>query len=360
MASAYKRGDKWYARYKDWKCENGVYVKDESGEPIAEWKTRVGSHNKRDTETVARQLEDEAYNRMVGNAPALPAAPVAIKVAMRAYEAHLKDARNTEKYIDDVIRRLELAFEALGIETIADCAKLKANLPAFLSSKGDSTANHYKRSIKGFLRFQKLLEISDEIKLHKVNDGEQRRALEPKEQERLYKAAEKSPLVVQGLTGRERAILYRLAIGTGLRANELGTLRPSSFHFGEKPMVFVAGANTKNGEDARQPMPSSLAKLTEEWLPKSTDEELFPGEWYKKAAKMIRVDLAKAKIAPETAEGVVNFHALRVTYGTNLARAGISPAIAQKLMRHSDIKLTLEIYTKFSTEEVSDAVEKLG
>jgi len=253
-----------------------------------------------------------------------------------------------------------MAFDALGIKTITDCVSLKANLPAFLSAKGDGTANHYKRSIKGFLRFHKLFELSNEIKQHKVSDGKVRRALQPKEQQRLYKAAEKSPKVVQGLTGRERAMLYRLAVGTGLRASELGSLHPSSFRLDEKPMVFVPGAATKNGEDARQPMPSALAKLVEAWLPKSTDEELFPGDWHLKAAKMLRVDLDAAGIAASTAEGEVDFHALRVTYGTNLARAGVSPAIAQQLMRHSDIKLTLEIYTKFGTEEVADAVEKLG
>ena len=53
----------------------------------------VGSHNKRDTEAAARKLEDDAYNRMMGNAPALPAEPTAIKDSLRAYEAHLKDAR---------------------------------------------------------------------------------------------------------------------------------------------------------------------------------------------------------------------------------------------------------------------------
>ena len=30
---------------------------------------------------------------------------------------------NTQKYIDLVIRRLEVAFETLGIKTIADCGK---------------------------------------------------------------------------------------------------------------------------------------------------------------------------------------------------------------------------------------------
>jgi integrase len=107
-------------------------------------------------------------------------------------------------------------------------------------------------------------------------------------------------------------------------------------------------------------LPSALAKALGEWLPKSTDNELWPTNWHLKAAKMIRVDLATAKIEPETAEGVINFHSLRVSYCTALARAGVPPTIAQKLMRHSTIQLTLETYTKFTSDEVTDAVDKLA
>jgi integrase len=353
MASVYKRGDKWYAKYKDWKQVDGVWK--------YEWKSVVGSHSKRDTENAGRRLEDEAYNRMTGNAPALPNEPTSIKDALRAYEASLTDARNTSKYVDLVIRRLEVAFETLSIKTLADCSKIKENLPAFLSLKGDGTANHYKRAIKGFLRFHKLFEIASDFKLHKVQDGEQRRSLDQAELDRLYKAAETSPKLVQGLTGRERAMLYRVAAGTGLRAGELRSLRPSSFHFDDKvKMVYVPGAHTKNGEDARQPLPAKLAERLSDWLPKSTDNELWPTNWHLKAAKMIRVDLETAKIEPETAEGVINFHSLRVSYCTSLARAGVPPTIAQKLMRHSTIQLTLETYTKFTSDEVSDAVDKLA
>ena len=127
-----------------------------------------------------------------------------------------------------------------------------------------------------------------------------------------------------------------------------------------KPMVFVPAAKTKNGNDAYQPLPKPLAKLLESWLPKSTDEELWPGEWHLKAAKMLRADLEQAKISPTNAEGVIDFHSLRVTYGTNLARIGMSPATAQKMMRHSTINLTLEIYTKFSSDEVTEAIDKLA
>ena len=52
---------------------------------------------------------------------------------------------------------------------------------------------------------------------------------------------------------------------------------------------------------------------------------------------MLRVDLKMAKIPEETEEGVVDFHALRVTYITNFARSGIHPKTAPILARHSDI-----------------------
>jgi integrase len=38
-------------------------------------------------------------------------------------------------------------------------------------------------------------------------------------------------------------------------------------------------------------------------------------------------------------------HALRHTTATILARAKVSPRIAQLFMRHSDIKLTMQVYT---------------
>jgi integrase/recombinase XerD len=40
-----------------------------------------------------------------------------------------------------------------------------------------------------------------------------------------------------------------------------------------------------------------------------------------------------------------DFHSLRHFFITNLERAGVSPKLAQTLARHSDIRLTLGIYT---------------
>jgi integrase len=72
-----------------------------------------------------------------------------------------------------------------------------------------------------------------------------------------------------------------------------------------------------------------------------------------------RKDLAAAKIPVVTPAGVVDFHALRVTYGTLLARAGVTLAQAQKLMRHSTPALTANLYTRLQMDDARDAVMKI-
>lgn len=61
---------------------------------------------------------------------------------------------------------------------------------------------------------------------------------------------------------------------------------------------------------------------------------------------MIRVDLEKANIPYEVDGEVFDFHALRHTFITNLANFGVHPKDAQILARDSDIKLTMDYYTR--------------
>jgi integrase len=54
-----------------------------------------------------------------------------------------------------------------------------------------------------------------------------------------------------------------------------------------------------------------------------------------------------------------DFHALRKTFITNLARAGVYPKTAQSLARHSDINLTMNVYTMVNVSDQAAAVESL-
>ena len=55
----------------------------------------------------------------------------------------------------------------------------------------------------------------------------------------------------------------------------------------------------------------------------------------------------------------IDFHSLRHTFGTLLAASGVHPKVAQDLMRHSDINLTMSRYTHTLRGQTVSAIESL-
>ncbi len=55
----------------------------------------------------------------------------------------------------------------------------------------------------------------------------------------------------------------------------------------------------------------------------------------------------------------LDFHALRTTFATWLSAAGVAARVAQAAMRHSDLKLTMGVYTDPRLLDVAGAVEAL-
>ena len=53
----------------------------------------------------------------------------------------------------------------------------------------------------------------------------------------------------------------------------------------------------------------------------------------------------------------VDLHSLRLTFGTLLALSGVPLTVTQRLMRHSDPKLTSNIYTDIRLLDLQGAVE---
>ena len=54
-----------------------------------------------------------------------------------------------------------------------------------------------------------------------------------------------------------------------------------------------------------------------------------------------------------------DFHALRGQFGTMLANAGVHPKKAQELMRHSDVNLTMNLYSHVLRGQDAEAVASL-
>ena len=88
------------------------------------------------------------------------------------------------------------------------------------------------------------------------------------------------------------------------------------------------------------------------------------GDRYKQltdeTASMIRAGLADASIDyTDEAGRYWDFHSLKHTTGSWLAANGVHPKVAQAILRHSDINLTVSRYTHIFREQEAAAVAKL-
>lgn len=188
--------------------------------------------------------------------------------------------------------------------------------------------------------------------------SQKRAAIEPDELRRLLTYLETAETSF-GLTGNQRAMLYQIAVETGLRASEIKALRVKDFDF-KSGLVRLAGQYTKNRQDAELPIKQSTSrKLRTFFRGKDKDDAAFAMPCIGNCARMVRNDLDKAKITIDADRGTVGFHSLRHSFGSMLAASGVHPKTAQQLMRHSDINLTLSRYTHVFRGQETDAINAL-
>jgi len=175
-----------------------------------------------------------------------------------------------------------------------------------------------------------------------------RRALTADDLRELIRATEAGP-ERYGMTGPERAFMYRLAVETGLRAAEARSLTRASFELGTKPpTVTVLAAYSKRRRDDVLMLRPALAELAGEHLKtKAPAAAVFNAPADRRLfALMFKADRDAAGIPARDAGGrVCDFHGLRHTFISNLAAGGVHPKVAQALARHSTITLTMDRYT---------------
>ena len=166
--------------------------------------------------------------------------------------------------------------------------------------------------------------------------------------------------------GRERALVYKTAVYTGLRLGEIASLRPCHLDLDRKPFprLEIPGKVTKNGQQARLLLVPSFAVEVAAWIKetgKQPDDMLFHVP--QASVRIMQKDLVVAGIPYRTSQGDADFHSLRMTANVMLGQAGIPARIRQLFMRHSDIRLTMATYDDeswHSLEETVKAMESLG
>ena len=269
------------------------------------------------------------------------------------YEQELVRRRSAPQHVARTCQRVR---DLLGRATrLGDVTpeRIRRALAA-LTARGLSpqTVNGYRTALRSFYAWlvrEGRWPENPVVQVSRVRPGEpsrERRALTPEELARLL---ERAP--------PHRSLCYRVAVTTGLRRSELAALRWRDVDL-PAATVRVRSATAKNRREATQPLPEGTVEALraargEHQLPTAPVFRSVP------STKRLREDLAAAGIGYETGAGVLDFHALRVTYATMLARAGVSLVQAQQLLRHSDPKLTANVYTRLELHDGHAAVARI-
>ncbi|CAN5891818.1 site-specific integrase [soil metagenome] len=179
--------------------------------------------------------------------------------------------------------------------------------------------------------------------------------------------------------GRERALIYKTMVLTGLRKGELASLTVGQLRLDDdRPHLELEAADAKNRQGVSLPLRDDLAADLAQWLAdrlerlrdaaRNASEPIsshLPAEalLFDVPSGLVRIfdrDLKAAGISKRDERGrTLDVHALRTTFGTLLSRGGVPLRTAQAAMRHSDPKLTANVYTDPKLLDIHGALDAL-
>ena len=378
---------KWYVQYKD---------------VNSQWQRVPGYTDKEATERLAADLKRRTEQEQVGLVSPFEKAQCKPLIDhLKDFRKFLRDKGDSQKHVDQTYNRICKGFEGCGFRFWRDISA--SQLTSWLADERDAeqmgvrTSNYYQSAAKEFCTWM----VKDKRAKHSPLDfltalstetdiRRERRAITDEEFRWLIQAAIDGP-PIQCMDGLQRAMLYILASWTGYRRKELASLTRRSFDFiGSPPVVRVGAAYSKRKRKDSIPLHEMVAEYVQHWLNARTldnrDQPIFDlrtaGGKLRRTSKMMKLDLEQARLnwiddakndnerarreASDTLtycneDGLfADFHANRHTFISNLGRAGVTLKLAQTLARHSDPKLTMNVYTHVEEADQYSAIGRLA
>jgi len=365
-------------------------------------RTVVGCTDKAKSEEIQRKLEadvqleirgiiDPAHQRITDQSrrPAAEHVEEFLReLTNRRAQAHSK------RYLSQVRARLTAVIDETGILALTDLSSERVSLfIAQLRGRelSGNTINEYIGTLKSFTRWcaqTSRLRIDPLSMLSKQNTSEiektrPRRALLADDVGSLLAAARMRPeyelrtirrgknagkqvaklrprtLERAQAKGVERSLAYLLAIWTGLRRSELAALEWRDIRLDTHPaQILLRAVTTKSKRADSIALHPQIAQALRDYRPENAQQEdrvlvTVPG------MKVLKADLLMAGISFKTDAGRVDLHSLRTSLGTYLSAHGVPLRLAQAHLRHTDPRLTANIYTDERSLPVAAAIIEL-
>jgi integrase len=349
---------------------------------------------------LAEELEKRAAMRRMGCAGSSETLfELSMADLIDRFAKYLGSKNNTPDYCKMTVTRIRKLCDGANIRVWGQITP--STVLRWLSGEreknaiGIRTSNYYLVAMKELCNWAVNESIALENPLRSAKamnaDGDvrrRRRAISAEEFSHLVEAARKGK-PIQGMNGPERALLYVVAAWTGFRRSELASLMVSQLQLsGNEPTITVSAACSKRRRRDVIPLHLSVAAFVRAWLdqnPKAPGDRVFAlsssNGYVRRTSKTMANDLAAARtawingakddtersrreasdfLAYESNDNIfADFHANRHTFITNLGKSGVSPKLAQTLARHSDIRLTFDVYTHVDQNEQTAAVSTL-
>jgi integrase len=307
------------------------------------------------------------------------------------YSATLEGRGRSKRHRDYTRRYLYAWARACRVDSLrdADAAAFSTWL-ASERSRGVAarTLNAYRAAILAFCRWATAhgLTLSNPIQsalIERANeDADQQRPPRAMTLDQLDRLIEAAP--------PRRAAMYALGGYAGIRWSEMLRIRWGDVDFDHsRPTLTLRGSHTKNGRPAEVHLHARAVEALQRWRLEPWTEPFKKPEGVGNdegdlifgapvAQRTWKKDLRAARIIgtpnPQDPEGSwigedgytnelgesFERKCLRTTLGTALAAAGVDIQVAQRIMRHSDPKLTMRHYTKITLDPQREAISRLG
>jgi integrase len=314
---------------------------------------------------------------------------------------YLEDLRHrvTPAHFRNVEIRLARTLAAIGADRVADLQPLSVIRyrnqlrTDGLASRSANLVVDNLRTMLGWAHDCGLIAANPLGRIRRLPDGAGhqrcvRRALTEDEITRFLRAAEADDRAASGTWATRgggeanhrarsqrvpQAPMWRAFLETGARWSELTRAQWSDLDVGRRTLLLRA-ENTK--AKRRRIVPLGRGLLAELGRLRDLHERVLgraatgtdpifrtpeAARWSRPTNNAMRIFdrlLTRAEIPRVDAEGrKLDIHALRHTFGSRMARSGAGLVHVQRLMGHSDPKLTAQVYTHLDVEDLRGAIE---
>jgi len=361
------RGRFYWARYVDEKGQRvQIALKNTNGQGITD---------KGVAQSVLRDRVRHAERAAAGLIdPYVESAKVPFGTVITRYSEHLRAKAVTDLHLTKSLARIEWIATQAGITRLGDftaervvsaldalalgTATPETRNPGKLGEgRSPKTLNEYRAAAFGLgawaTKIARILAHNPidavPVRPKRGDIRKKRRALTPEEATRLL------------ANSKSRSIWYEVALYTGLRVSEMQQLQWGDLQLdSDTPNIELRAETTKSRRQDSVPIRKGLASKLALLRPpkaKATDpvfRSTPTRETFRRDCERAGIDLR-----PDQRGRTLDRHALRTTFVTWLSVAGVAPRLAQKLARHSDLRLTMTVYTDAALLAGKEAVEAL-